>query len=319
MTSKRWLREQEPKWQRLEALSHQAQHTKALLSAEEMREMTLLYLSTVNDLSRTQSHAEYRHLEPYLNSLVQRCHNQVYERPPTRSADVWQFFVADFPQCFRKNALFIGLAFLMFILGTTLALLTLHFHPETESYFLPPATIQDLDQGRLWTDHIQANPSQSSFLMTNNIRVAIHAFALGTLFGIGTLLLTFHNGLFAFGGPLAVAMHHGMGFRLLAFVSAHGVIELSTIFIAGGAGMLIGFAMLFPGPMSRWQAMKSRGHEALILIMGCVPLLVIAGIIEGMVSLNQHVSVSTRLGVAGASAIALIAYLGFVGRKKAVK
>ncbi len=314
MARSRWLQEQEPKWQRLEALLNQSRHATAMLKPAEIREMGLLYRGLINDLSRAQSSAEYQHLEPYLNNLVQRCHGRVYERPPTTWRNVAQFFMMDFPRCFRKNSLLIALAFFMFVLGSTIAMATVHFNPETETYFLPQETINQLDRGILWTDGMQAAPSESSFLMTNNIRVAINAFAFGALFGVGTLLLLFHNGLFAFGGPLQVCMRHGMGLRLINFMIAHGVIELTTIFIAGGAGMLIGFAILFPGDLPRWQAIREKSKEALVLIMGCFPLLVIAGLIEGLISLNRHVETPIRITVAVLSAICLIVYLGFSGR-----
>lgn len=315
MSYKRWLKEQEPRWQRLEALLEKSRHGSMLLPPDEIREMGLLYRGVINDLSRAQSQPEAQHLEPYLNNLTQRCHGRVYERPPASWKDVVNFFLRDFPRCFRKNAALIGLAFLLFLVGGAVAMLTVHFNPQTETYFLPPSIIHELDQGVLWTDTMQANPSESSFLMTNNIRVAFNAFTFGIMFGIGTLLLLFHNGLYAFGGPLQVCFQHGMGWKLLNFMLAHGVIELTTIFIAGGAGMMIGFALLFPGELPRWQAVREKSREAIILIAGCVPLLVIAGIIEGMVSLNQSVPPAARIAVAVASAVGLVAYLGFSGRE----
>jgi uncharacterized membrane protein SpoIIM required for sporulation len=222
--------------------------------------------------------------------------------------------MVEFPRCFRKNFALIALAFVMFTVGSIIAMITVKANPETETYFLPQGIIAQLDRGILWTDNMRANPSESSFLMTNNIRVAFNAFAFGVLFGVGTLLLLFHNGLFAFGGPLQVCIQHGMGDRLIKFMMAHGVIELTTIFIAGGAGMMIGFALLFPGDLLRWQAVRTKSREAIILIAGCVPLLIIAGIIEGMVSLNQAVDTPTRVTVALISALFLVAYLGFSGK-----
>lgn len=316
MSNRSWLNEQEPQWQRLEGLLTRSQGSLKQLPPAEMRELALLYRGVINDLSRVRSTPALHHLEAYLNNLAQRCHGRVYEKPPAAWGDVLRFFVQDFPRCFRKNALLIGLAALMFILGTIVAMITIHHDPATERYFLPTPVIADLDQGILWTDKTHANPSESSFLMTNNIRVAINAFAFGVLFGVGTLVLLFQNGLFAFGGPLQVCIHHGMGQKLLTFIVAHGVIELTTIFIAGGAGMLIGFALLFPGDLLRWQAVREKSSEALVLIMGCFPLLVLAGMIEGMISLNQSVGLSFRLVVAVISVIFLVIYLGFCGREK---
>lgn len=315
MSHKRWLKEQEPRWQRLEVLLEKSQQATLFLPPEEIREMGLLYRGVINDLARAQSQSEANHLEPYLNNLAQRCHGRVYERPPASWKEIANFFLRDFPRCFRKNFVLIALAFVLFVIGTAVAMLTVHFNPQTETYFLPPSVIQQLDKGTLWTDTMQANPSESSFLMTNNIRVAFNAFTFGILFGVGTLILMFHNGLFAFGGPLQVCFRHGMGWKLLNFMLAHGVIELTTIFIAGGAGMMIGFALLFPGDLARWAAVRAKSKEAILLIAGCVPLLVIAGIIEGMISLNHEVSSAARLIVAITSAIGLIAYLGLSGRE----
>jgi uncharacterized membrane protein SpoIIM required for sporulation len=98
----------------------------------------------------------------------------------------------------------------------------------------------------------------------------------------------------------------------------HGVIELTTIMIAGGAGMMMGFSLLFPGQSSRWDALRQRGQDAMILISGCVPLLIIAGIIEGMVSLNADVSDPVRIVISATTAVLLIVYLGFFGRQPKV-
>ncbi len=317
MNAKRWMIEQEPKWRRLEALLGKAQVGVMPLAPGEIREMALLYRDTINALSRAQSSPDLQHLEPYLNSLAQRGHARIYEAPPTGKQSVRKFFLNDFPCCFRKNIAFIALALIMFALGTVVALLTVHLDPQTERFFLPPNVIEQLDRGVLWTDNIHAKPSESSFLMTNNIRVAINAFAFGIFFGVGTLVLLFQNGLFAFGGPLGVCLQHGMGFRLLNFITAHGVIELTTIFIAGGAGMAIGFALLFPGELPRWEAVRQKGREAVILIGGCVPLLVIAGLIEGLISLNGEIGPVPRLAVALLSLVFLVVYLGSAGRRTA--
>ena len=98
------------------------------------------------------------------------------------------------------------------------------------------------------------------------------------------------------------------------FVVGHGVIELSCIFIAGGAGLLIGTALLMPGDLSRGDALKSRGMEAVRLIVGCVPLLVVAGIIEGFIS-PAPITPVIKFGIGAITGIALYSYLFLVGRE----
>jgi uncharacterized membrane protein SpoIIM required for sporulation len=101
---------------------------------------------------------------------------------------------------------------------------------------------------------------------------------------------------------------------LLTFVVGHGVIELSCIFIAGGAGLLVGTALVMPGDMTRGDALKSRGMEAVRLIVGCIPLLVVAGIIEGFVS-PAPINPMIKFAIAGITGIALYSYLFLAGRE----
>src|SRR5204862_4299432 len=102
---------------------------------------------------------------------------------------------------------------------------------------------------------------------------------------------------------------------LFGFVVSHGVIELSCIFIAGGAGLLIGTALLMPGDLSRGDALKSRGMEAVRLIVGCVPLLVVAGIIEGFIS-PQPISAFIKIGIGVLTGITLYSYLLLAGKEE---
>ncbi len=308
--SKTWLLAHESDWRRLEQLLDHAEK----LPAKELHEMGFLYRSVLNDLNRIRSTPGYSHLEPYLNNLTLRCHAHVYAQPPLKWRNIADFLLLEFPQAFRRHARLIGLAFLLFVAGSALAFWTLQVHPEMETTFMPESVISDLKHGILWMEDRSAAPSEATFLMSNNIRVAFNAYVGGIFFGVGTLLAMFYNGLYAFGGPLGVCALHGMAPKLLKFVYAHSVIELTTIFIAGGAGMLVGLALIFPGDLPRWTALRLRAKESLVLVLGCVPLLIIAGLIEGLVSMNPAVPTHIRLIIAGLSALMLTLYLGFSGR-----
>jgi uncharacterized membrane protein SpoIIM required for sporulation len=103
------------------------------------------------------------------------------------------------------------------------------------------------------------------------------------------------------------------GDALASFVVGHGVIELSTIFFCGGAGMMIGYAIIDPGDLTRGQALKKKGIEAAQIVIGCACFLVVAGTIEGFLSpsdLPPIVKVATGVG----TGIALYSYLALAGR-----
>jgi uncharacterized membrane protein SpoIIM required for sporulation len=160
----------------------------------------------------------------------------------------------------------------------------------------------------------EANQIGSSFIMQNNIRVMIRDFAYGALFGIGTLYgISFFGA--NTGSILALVYRAGYGNDLVTFMAGHGVIELSCAFITGGAGLLVGSALLIPGNLSRADALKVRGLDAIRLVVGCLPLLVIAAIIEGFIS-PAPISPLVKFSIAVLTGVALYAYLLLAGREE---
>ena len=102
------------------------------------------------------------------------------------------------------------------------------------------------------------------------------------------------------------------GNALASFVVGHGVIELSTIFFCGGAGMMIGYAMINPGDLTRSQALKKKGIEAARIVIGCACFLVVAGTIEGFLS-PSDLPPLVKIGTGVGTGIAMYSYLLFAG------
>jgi uncharacterized membrane protein SpoIIM required for sporulation len=163
-----------------------------------------------------------------------------------------------------------------------------------------------------WEDLNEANQVGASSIFTHNIQVTIYTFAFGALFGVGTIFYLAYNGA-NIASVLALTYRAGFGNDLLTFMVGHGVIELSCIFIAGGAGLLIGSALLMPGDLSRADALKSRGKDAVRLMMGVAVLLVVAGIIEGFIS-PAPIPATIKFSVAAITGLALYSYLLLAGR-----
>jgi uncharacterized membrane protein SpoIIM required for sporulation len=155
-------------------------------------------------------------------------------------------------------------------------------------------------------------PGASSFIMTNNIQVSFLAFAGGVLAGLFTVYIMVMNGLH-FGGIMGLAAHYGVAGELGSFVIGHGVIELSVIFVAGGTGLSLGWAILRPGFLRRRDALALAARQAVRLVIGCIPLLVIAGLIEGFIS-PSSLPWPVKLFVGIVTGIALYAYVGLAGK-----
>src|SRR5438067_2451312 len=155
--------------------------------------------------------------------------------------------------------------------------------PGFSHYFLGPHMMQSIENHKMWTDSIvTVKPLASSGILTNNMSVAFAAFAAG-ITGIGTVWMMLMNGLMM--GVVAVACwREGMSLPLWSFVAAHGVLELPAIFIAGGAGLGIAKGLLFPGVLPRKESLVQAGAKSVRLVLGTIPMLLIAGVVEGFVS-----------------------------------
>jgi uncharacterized membrane protein SpoIIM required for sporulation len=170
-----------------------------------------------------------------------------------------------------------------------------------------------IEHGKMWTDAAQwGSPLWSSAIAANNIHVALSAFALGITFGLGTIWIIWLNGMML-GTILGACAVYGLDYKLLAFVAPHGVLELSSIFICGGGGLILGQALLFPGQWSRTDALKLAAKPAMGLLAGCLPLLLIAGSIEGFISPRTDLPAEAKFAASLATFVCLFLYL-FVPR-----
>jgi len=154
----------------------------------------------------------------------------------------------------------------------------------------------------------------SVVIFTNNIQVGILAFALGITFGIGTVYVLVQNG-FLLGALSAAAVNRGMGYIFWSLILPHGVPELFCVFVCGAAGLLIARSIIFPGLRSRRRSFAAVGKEALFLLLGTIPLFVLAGITEGYFT-PLPINPLWKYAVSLLWLAALILYL-FAGRKKA--
>lgn len=317
-TSDRFIREGKSAWQRLEDLLKLLDRARlSRLHREEVRELGRIYRRTASDLAIARAESRDPRLVNYLNSLVIRAHGRIYRAEALEGGrHISNFFLREFPRTFRRTWRSTALAFIVFMLFGLIGFLGSWYDNKfSEIVGVDPYFREFVINARerWWEDLNKANQVGAGAIMTNNIYVTFLAFAWGALLGVGTLYVMAFNGA-NIGAVLALTYRAGFGNELVTFMAGHGVIELSCIFIAGGAGMLIGSAMILPGDLSRFDALRLRGREAIQLIIGCVPLLVLAGIIEGFIS-PAPIPPIFKFGIAAITGVALYTYLLLAGKE----
>ncbi|MFC1975525.1 stage II sporulation protein M [Chloroflexota bacterium] len=306
-------------WQNLTKLLDRSQSDIHQLSPDEINALGRLYRAATSDLALAQRDFPTHRVTEYLNQLVARAHAVIYQSEPLALKRLWRFAASGFPRVYRETFRFTMVAALLFIIPAVLAGVVIAWQPETGRWLLPIGVqdlIADMKRQELWTNiPVYERPYASSFIMQNNIQVAFLAFSSGVLAGVFTVLIMIYNGLLL-GGITGLTAYYGVGFDLWTFVIGHGVIELSVIFIAGGSGFMLGWAIIRPGLLRRRDALATAARKAVRLVIGCVPLLVLAGLIEGFISPAESVPWPVKWGIGLGSGLLLYSYLLLAGRER---
>ncbi|NDJ78261.1 MAG: stage II sporulation protein M [Chloroflexi bacterium] len=225
------------------------------------------------------------------------------------------YFFEIIPHTFRQTVRFTLAAFFLFALPALIGFRFGYVNPDIAPVLGLETQREALADQTTWTDiPVEQRPYASAFIMSNNIRLAIAAFGGGMAFGLFAAYILVVNGV-VIGAVLGLAFHYGLGMELLDFVFAHGWLELSVIFISGGAGLQIGTALIDPGRYSRRNAVNLAAQRAVPLMVIVIPALVVAGLIEGFVS-PSSLSIPIKAGVGLATIIVLFGFLGFGGQSK---
>ncbi len=314
-----FIAEQQSDWARLEDLTRKAGGGRLRsLNASDLEDMTRLYRLAASDLARARRDFPSDRVVAYLNRLVSTSYAGVYGTAGFSWKDIGHWYISGFPRLFRETLGYYLLAVLFFIGTAVVSYFATLFYLPAASTLLDSNTYQSVlsyaQEGKLWTEIPGAERSfASATIMTNNIQVAIMAFGAGMTVGIGTVYVLVTNGIHL-GAIFGIVSRYGLGGDLLAFVSGHGVIELSVICLAGGAGFMLADAILRPGLLARGEALRMAAQRAVRLLLGGASLLVIAGTIEGFLSPSELPS-WVKFGTGVVTAISLYGYWFLGGRK----
>ena len=300
-----------------ERLRHAQQVGLAKLPEDEVSEFVAEYRELSTDLARLQTAARGRQVDAlfYLSRLVAGAHNLVYRQRRMSGTFVWRYLSRTIPREVRRSAAVVLLAAGILFIPAGIAYKTMLDHPERARELMPPQMIDRVENAALraregsgYIDIPEAErPVAASGIIANNVYITYGVFAFGITAGIGTVLVLLFNGVIlgAFAGLYAST---GEGAQLLAFVAPHGVLELSAIAIAGGAGLHLAAALLLPGELTRKEALLVRGRRAITLVACATLMLLVAGAIEGLISPRRW-PLEWKLWVSAATAVLLAFYV----------
>jgi uncharacterized membrane protein SpoIIM required for sporulation len=318
MNLESWLRQRRPVWKRLEEIVDKiVRGGPRRAGGSNIAELIEVYQSACADLARLRAiGAEPALVEP-LNRLIIRAHGQIYRGSAASPWGLGRFFLRDYPRLFRRTWKFTFASLLVSLAAAFAGYWTVQDNPQivadimggNDREFFGNKTIADI---RERFGH-ESNPLMSSVIISNNVRVALLAFALGVTFGVGTVGALVLNGAMV-GGITGAFAKSGLAWKMWMVLLPHGALELSAIVIAGGAGLYVGYGLWAPGQRTRRRALREDAITAMQLAAGLIPAFIFAGLIEGLVTPSDAIPEPVKVGLGITAAVAYWLYLLLTGR-----
>lgn len=250
--------------------------------------MADLFIELTDDLSYARTFFPGSETVNYLNGLSVQLHQEIYRNKREKAKRIWDFFSRELPLLYLKHwkeMLFVALLMLVAVL---IAVVSQYYDPKFADLIMGPyyvdMTIENIENGDPMGVYKGGNQLWDwIWLASNNIRVAMMAFAMGFLLSIGALWIIFSNGIML-GSFFYLFYYYGAANEWWSFVWLHGTLEIWAIVVGGTAGLVMGNSILFPKSYSRGASLARGAREGMKMALGCVPLLLVAGFIEGFVT-----------------------------------
>jgi uncharacterized membrane protein SpoIIM required for sporulation len=278
-----FVAERQRDWDELERLLGERRRLDKLPPVSIAR-AAALYRAVCADLMRAQAAGYGPDVIALLDGLAARGHNVLYSAPPYRLRAAWELLAVDFPRTLRRQWRFMALASALFVLPGLLGLFgarasrafALHVLPEAAAEHMEKSYAEGFNKGRSEGQ----DTSMAGYYVYNNVGIAFRCFATGVLLGLGSAFFLVYNGL-TIGAVMGLVGAAGHGMNILTFTCGHSPFELSAIVISGGAGMVLGYALVETGGLTRWGSVRRRARDLANLVLGAAFMLVIAAFIEG--------------------------------------
>lgn len=293
------------KWREYEHLLNQSEKP---LPPEEAE----MYIDLTSDLAFAQSHYPNAEITSYLNDLTLKLHNEVYKEKHENWQRIITFWTREVPQAVWEERRSMLIALLIFLVSVVIGVFStvydLDFARQIMGDGYIDMTLRNIENGNPM-DVYGSNLEAESFvsIMFNNVRVAFVAFAFGIFTSIAVGYLLFNNGVIV-GAFFAFLSSQGVLGESWTTIMLHGTLELSVIVIAGGAGIAFGNGWLFPGSYSRMASLMRSAKRGLKIVIGTVPIFVIAAFIEGFFSRHVEWPLGLKLLIISLSALFIIFY-----------
>ena len=280
------------RWKRVELIADEPR----LYSPDDVAEA---YTGVTADLAFAYTYYPESRITIYLNELAATLHNAIYRNKREKWSRIVTFWTREVPQTmFEARRLLLASLVVMLVsvlIGVVSQMGDHDFCRIILGDYYVDMTLDNIQKGVPMNVYAMDGEVDSFLSITlNNIGVAFRIFVMGMLTSVGSGLMLLYNGVML-GCFETFFWQHGLLYDSMLSVFLHGTLEISAIVVAGAGGLALGNGMLFPGTFSRIASFKRGAKRGLKIVVGTVPIFIIAGFIEGFLTRHTEVNDFVRL------------------------
>lgn len=305
-------------WSRLDEVARRAARDPKRLTSAELNELVTLHLRASSHLASVRTHGHDPDLAAHLSALVSRSSAVVHG---TRARSLRQLLHAatvTFPAAVWHARWAIAISTAVFLVGAVsvggwIAL------SDAAAQASAPAEVREAYVQSEFADYYSSEPSATfaARVFTNNAGVGAMAFGAGIIFGVPTLAILLFNGVNV-GVAAGLFYAAGDAGTFWSLILPHGLLELTAVFVAGGAGLMLGWAAAVPGDRPRHVALAEEGRRSVVIVIGLVGVFLVSGLLEGFVTAAPW-STWARVGTGALVWAAFLAWIATTGRQAAAR
>jgi uncharacterized membrane protein SpoIIM required for sporulation len=296
-------------------------HFEQMLQEKKQQQPDLLadlFMQVTDDLSYARTFYPGSSVSRYLNDLALRAHLLIYRNKKEKKGRIATFWKTEFPVLFQNNVKFFYYSLAIFFVAILIGIVSTLYDDTFVRLILGDGyvnmTLANIDKGDPLAVYKQMNQADMFLgISINNIYVSFLAFVFGIIISVGTGYIIFNNGVML-GCFLTFFYQKGLLADAMSTIWIHGTLEIFAIIVAGGAGLMLGNSILFPGTYSRLHSFKSGVARGIKTVCGLIPVFIIAAFFEGFITRYTHMSYAVRICIIAASILLIVWYFFIYAR-----
>ncbi len=269
------------------------------LKTDNPDELAQRFVDITNDLAYAKTFYAKSNTTSYLNGLASTLHQSIYKNKKEEKGRFFRYWKYELPLLFFQYRRQILYSFIFFVIAGSIGVISAKYDDRFVRLILGDGYVNMTNRNIAKGDPFGVYKNKSEFSMffqiaLNNTWVSFVMYISGVLFSIGPVYYLLRNGIMV-GAFEYYFFSKGFGAQSILVIWIHGTLEILSIIVVGGAGLVLGHGLLFPKTYTRIQAFKNSAKDATKIVIGIIPIILLAAFFEGFIT--RHTEMPLWLSV----------------------